>query len=34
MSNCNNYEKIKRSIEEENKKYKYCYIQGPTGPQG
>lgn len=33
MSNCNNYEKIKRSIEEENKKYKYCYIQGPTGPQ-
>ena len=34
MSNCNNYERIKRSIEEENKKYKYCYIQGPTGPQG
>ena len=34
MSNCNNYEKIKRSIEEENRKYKYCYIQGPTGPQG
>ncbi len=25
-----NYEKIKRRIEEERKKYKYCYIKGPT----
>lgn len=35
--NCNyndNYEKIKKRIEEESKKYKMCYIQGPTGPRG
>ena len=33
--NCNdNYERIKKRIEEEQKKYKQCYIQGPTGPKG
>ncbi len=32
---CNDiYEKIKKRIEEESKKYKICYIQGPTGPKG
>ena len=32
---CNdNYERIKKRIEEEQKKYKQCYIQGPTGPKG
>ena len=34
MNNCNDYERIKKRIEEERKKYKCCYIQGPTGPKG
>lgn len=35
MHKCNdNYEKIRKKIEEDQKKYKYCYIQGPTGPAG
>ena len=34
MNNCNNYERIKKRIEEESKKYQYCYVQGPTGPKG
>lgn len=34
MNNCNDYERIKKRIEEERKKYLYCYVQGPTGPQG
>ncbi len=32
--NNNYYERIKKRIEEERKKYKVCYIQGPTGPKG
>ena len=34
MNNCNDYERIKKRIEQEGKKYQYCYVQGPTGPQG
>ncbi len=34
MNNYNNYEKIRKRIEEERKKYKICYVQGPTGPKG
>ena len=35
MYKCNDdYENIKRKIEEERKKYKFCYIKGPTGPKG
>ena len=34
MNNCNDYERIKKRIEEERKKHLYCYVQGPTGPQG
>lgn len=34
MNNCNDYERIRKRIEEERKKYKFCYIQGPTGPKG
>lgn len=34
-NNCNDdFEKIKKKIDEENKKCKKCYIQGPTGPKG
>ena len=33
-NNCNDYERIKRKIDEEQKKYKFCYIQGPTGLKG
>lgn len=33
--NCNDdYERIKKRIDEESKKYKQCYIQGPPGPKG
>lgn len=31
MNNCN---EIKKKLEEERKKYRFCYIQGPTGPKG
>ena len=31
MNNCN---EIKKRLEEERKKYRFCYIQGPTGPKG
>ena len=31
MKNCN---EIKKRLEEERKKYRFCYIQGPTGPKG
>ena len=34
MNNCIDYEQIRKKIEEERKKYKFCYIQGPTGPKG
>ena len=34
MNSCNDYERIRKKIEEERKKYKFCYVQGPTGPQG
>ena len=34
MNNCNDYERIRKRIGEERKKYKFCYIQGPTGPKG
>ena len=34
MNNCNDYELIRKKIEEEREKYKFCYIQGPTGPKG
>ncbi len=34
MNNCNDYDRIRKRIEEEEKKYKLCYIQGPTGPKG
>lgn len=34
MYNCNDYEQIRKSIDEERKKYKLCYVQGPTGPRG
>lgn len=33
--NCNdNYDKIRKKLDECNKNIKYCYIQGPTGPKG
>ena len=31
MNNCN---EIKKRLDEERKKYRFCYIQGPTGPKG
>ena len=37
LSNCNcndDYKKIRKKINEEQKKYKFCYVQGPTGPKG
>ena len=34
MNNCNDYERIRKKIEDEIKNYKFCYIQGPTGPRG
>ena len=34
MNNCNDYELIRKKVEEEREKYKFCYIQGPTGPKG
>ena len=34
MNNCNDYERIREKIEEERKKYKYCYIKGPKGDKG
>lgn len=37
MNKCNcidEYDRIRKKIEEENKKYKYCYIQGPKGEKG
>ena len=37
LGNCNcndDYEKIRKKINEEQKKYKFCYVQGPTGPKG
>lgn len=34
MNNCNDYEKIRKKIEEERKKYKFCYIRGPKGEKG
>ena len=34
MNNCNDYELIRKKVEEEREKYKFCYIQGTTGPKG
>ena len=34
MNNCNDWERIRKKIEEERKKYQLCYVQGPTGPKG
>ena len=34
MDKCNDYKKKKKRIEEERKKYKICYVQGPIGPKG
>lgn len=37
LGNCNcndDYKKIRKKIKEEQKKYKFCYVQGPTGPKG
>ena len=34
MNNCNDWEQIRKKIEEERKKYQLCYVQGPTGPKG
>ena len=34
MNSCNNYERIKKKLEEEREKYKYCCVQGPIGPKG
>ena len=34
MNNCNDYELIRKKVEEEREKYKFCYIQCPTGPKG
>ncbi len=34
LNNCNNYNRIKKKIEECNKNIKYQCIQGPTGPTG
>lgn len=34
-NNCNdNYDRIKKKIEEEGERCKYCYIQGPRGAKG
>lgn len=34
-NNCNdNYDRIKKKIEEERERCKYCYIQGPRGEKG
>ena len=34
-NNCNdNYDRIKKKIEEERERCKYCYIQGPRGAKG
>ena len=30
MNNCNDWERIRKKIEEERKKYQLCYVQGPT----
>ncbi len=34
MDKCNDYNQIRKRIEEERKKYKICYVQGPIGPKG
>lgn len=34
MNSCDDYERIRKRIEEERKKYQICYVQGPTGPRG
>ena len=34
MNNCNDYERIRKKIEVERQKYKFCYIQGLIGPKG
>ena len=34
MNSCNNYERIKKKLEEEREKYKYCCVQGQIGPKG
>ena len=34
MNSCNDYERIRKRIEEDRKKYRLCYVQGPTGPKG
>ncbi len=34
MNKCNDYNQIRKRIEEERKKYKICYVQGPIGPKG
>ena len=34
MNSCNDYERIRKIIEEERKKCQFCYVQGPTGPKG
>ena len=37
LGNCqcnDDYKKIRKKINEEQKKYKFCYVQGPTGPKG
>lgn len=33
MNSCNNYERIKKKLEEEREKYKYCCVQGQIGPK-
>lgn len=33
MNSCNNYKRIKKKLEEEREKYKYCCVQGPIGPK-
>ena len=30
MNSCDDYERIRKRIEEERKKYQICYVQGPT----
>ena len=34
MNNCNDHERIRKKIEVERQKYKFCYIQGLIGPKG
>ena len=34
MNNCNDDERIRKKIEVERQKYKFCYIQGLIGPKG